>query len=348
MMSHIRELAGRLCLLGALLGLCGMSTAVAEDSQGLWMRPEMAKFKVMSKSGVRAHGESDVDDQDDDLRLTEYSFDLVVPVALSARDEIIFDLGFEGWNLDTGVRLANDDPGKYGTYNAPYGAHLPNDLFDLDMGITYRHIFDNGMIVGAFGEIGSQSDELFHSGDEMTYRGNVFFKVPHGMYNAFIFFVDYNNARSSELYSKYPLPGAGYLMGISKGSYVVLGFPYTMLHFERWDRFELDATFLFPRDVDVKAKFKAHKWVSIYGGYEMGAKVWFRHDRKEDEDRLVYRDQRFFGGLRLTPHKYVYIDLGAGYAFNRFVYESEEYSHRDKRIEIDPSVYGQAELGLKF
>lgn len=376
--------------LGLLLTCCialfvGSTARAGEDDYATWLRPQLADFSVLGRGKATLHSREKTDQRDDNgkyekISMYEFGFDLVAPVAIrgpkpnekvcadekcdtftnvpicnevngcnSVMDEVIIAPSYYGMHLDTDARLQNDDGDKYGIGNA-YGATLPDELYDMDLTLAYRHVFKNNWILITYGSIGSASDKPFDSADEMTYGGGAILKIPHGRYNSFLLYVDYDNARSNRLLSEFPVGGAGYLMAVAERSYVIIGFPMAKIHFNKWKRWKVDVNAIMPysRSIEAKTSFELVSWAEIYAKYDWGNKTFFRAERKNEDDRLIYWDQRLEAGFHLTPHENVNIGLGGGYAFHRFFYEGQRYSDRRRRIEMDASWYGEMSFDIRF
>ena len=71
------------------------------------------------------------------------------------------------------------------------GERFPGELWDVRVGASYRHKFENDWIGAANLTIGSLSDKPFASEDEMILRAIGFLRVPHRDRNAWLFSLIY-------------------------------------------------------------------------------------------------------------------------------------------------------------
>jgi hypothetical protein len=71
---------------------------------------------------------------------------------------------------------------------------FPEELWNIHLSTTYRHLFDNGWIGGGTVSVGSASDKPFDSIKEMTAGINAFLRVPQGEHNAWLFSLAYSTS----------------------------------------------------------------------------------------------------------------------------------------------------------
>lgn len=338
----MKRILGLACAV-VLFAVAVAPLASAQDYTGLWMRPKLNDFTVMSEAGVRVHTEENVKHQYTRLRMVEYAGGAVTPIDLGCNDELLFDVDFSGMNMTGGAHLRNPVTENY------TGPALPEGLYRLSFGGTYRHIFDKGFIAGISGRFGSASDVLFHSERELVWRTTAFGMMPIKRYLALMAWVDMDNSRMSYEFSRYPLPGAGVLFAFSEDSYVVAGFPAAQVHVEDFHGFDFDAAWRFIYSVDAKLGYRVTDKFKLWSAFEWKSDTFFRANRDDYKDRLVYMDQRVSLGATYEPNDILTLKVSAGYAFHRLFYEGYGYDDRDNtRIDLNNSVFGQAEIGVKF
>lgn len=117
------------------------------------------------------------------------------------------------------------------------GQPFPDQLWNINLGANYRHLFDNGWAGGVGVSVGSASDKPFHSIDEMTAGVNAFLRIPSGEHNAWMFFLAYSP--TSEI--AFPVPGVAYYWQPSDRFHMNIGLP-----FQLWYRPTDELTLAFP------------------------------------------------------------------------------------------------------
>lgn len=283
----------------------------------------------------RGYFAADVADQRDEVCMTRHDFGLRVPVWQNATDEVIFHTNFEALHLDTNAWI-------------PWtGDRLPSDLWNVRIGGTYRHRFDNDWQAGVTLNFGSRSDRLFASGAEMTLDATGMLRIPHGETNAWVLLLNYSNHRS--FWRNVPLPGFGYEFAPSPQLRGLVGAPFNMVQWMPLEKLTVEASYLIPRTIHAKVGYRIVEPVEIYAGFDWDNDRWFRSARADDEDQLFYYEKRVTGGVRWDFIENAWLDFSAGYAFDRFFFEGEDYDDRhDHRIDIDGGPLLMLQLGMRI
>src|SRR5262249_6539956 len=104
---------------------------------------------------------------------------------------------------------------------------FPDDLWNVHVGTSYRHLFSNGWVGGGNVTVGSASDKPFHSFDEMVVGASSFLRVPQGEHNAWLFSLNYSTNR--EFLNGIPLPGAAYFYAPTDWFQATIGLPFASM-----------------------------------------------------------------------------------------------------------------------
>jgi hypothetical protein len=219
------------------------------------------------------------------------------------------------------------------------GRPFPDELWNINFGANYRHLFDNGWVGGVGVSVGSASDKPFHGIDEMTLGVHTFLRIPSGEHNAWLFSLAYSP--TSELHI--PIPGVAYIWQPSEQFRMNIGLPF-QLWYRPIDDLTLDFSYMLLRTVHAKATYRLLPDVFVHGGFDWSNESFFLADREDRNDRFFSYDKRLSGGVlfRLTPK--ASLDLSGGYVFDRFYFEGQNYSDRNRdRIDVGngPFVSGQ-------
>jgi hypothetical protein len=201
------------------------------------------------------------------------------------------------------------------------GQPFPQDLWNIRLATSYRHLFENGWIAGATVSVGSASDRPFNSINEMTAGINAFLRVPSGDHNAWLFSLSYSS--NSEL--PIPIPGVAYVWQVADNLVLNLGLPFMVLY-RPTDDLTLECSYMLISTVHARATYRLAKPVRIYAGYDWGNESYLPANRLNDNDRLFYYSQRLTGGVKAYLSKNVSLDLSGGYVFDRYYFEGHSIS----------------------
>jgi hypothetical protein len=225
---------------------------------------------------------------------------------------------------------------------------FPSHLWDLGFGTAYRKRFDNGWIGGATLDVGSASDKPFFSMDETTVSANLFTRIPHVGENAWLLLLNYNNNR--EFLPHVPIPGVGYLFQKNRRYRIAAGVPFVFGKVRPWSG-DLSITFSYApiRSVHAAVNYDLLRDLTVYGGFDWENDEFFRAQRRDKDWRLYYYEKRLAAGVRYQFDRRCFVDLSAGYAFDRMYFEGEKYSDNDfNRLDLDDGPFARIRIGLRY
>jgi hypothetical protein len=328
-MSHVN------CLLALALGAITVLTLpAAVFAQAEWLSPTLGQAMFRGEFRETYYPDERVKGQGTELGLIESRLSLTGPLWQSASDELSFSGRVRFQDLDTDAVLPAT------------GVPLPEELWEIRFGPTYRHKFDNGWIAGVNFAVGSASDEPFASLDEITVRGTGFLRVPHGERNAWLFTVNYTNY--SDFLGGVPIPGIDYVYSPSDRFTLVLGFPSNSMEWRPTEKLTVQLTYLPVRAVRARLTYQLARPLRVYAGFDWDSDWYLRAGRHEKDHRLFYYEKRLTGGLRFDL-RHVGFELSGGYAFDRFYFEGDSYSDRDEnRIDVDGGPFVVGRVMVRF
>jgi hypothetical protein len=220
------------------------------------------------------------------------------------------------------------------------GMPFPPDLWNIGLGASYRHLFDNGWIAGGGMSIGSASDKPFHSIDEMTMGVNAFLRIPQGEHNAWLFSLAYSP--TSEL--NFPIPGVAFLWQPVDYLRINVGLPFAVWYRPTED-LTLEASYMLIRSVHAKATYRVFGCWRVYGGYDFSNEGYFLADRPDIRDRFFAYDQHLSAGVQYLLGRQAVLDLCTGYVFDRFFFEGRQFSSNNlNRVNVGDGTF----LSLRF
>jgi hypothetical protein len=321
-------------LLGTLVVMLLAATALGRERFEQLLSPQIGEQQIITEFKSFTYFNVDVADQDDKLHMTRYDFNFSIPVWQHDQGELSLIGRVEAYDLDTDAEIPH-------TFD-----ELPNTLWDVRAGATYRHRLNNGWTAGGTLEFGSASDRPFGSIDEMLLTVNAFLRIPHGERNAFYVLVNFDTNR--QFLAGVPIPGVAYQWRPSDQFMAFVGVPFSLIRWEPIDRLELEATYFIPRIVKAKVGYRIVDNVKLYAGFDWTNERFMRADRDDNDFRLWYYEKRVAGGVRWDIIDNLWLDFSAGWAFDRFFFEAEEYDDRnDRRLDVDDSPMLMLQLGFR-
>jgi hypothetical protein len=302
---------------------------------GLLFSPVVGQVPVAVSYRAADFFSAPVKNQDTTLGYLEQDFSLLTPIWQCPTDE------FTGH-----VRVADQ---AYFTHAIlpDTQQRFPSELWNVQMGGNYRHLYDNGWIAGGGVSVGSASDKPFHGLDEMTVSANASLRVPSGEHNAWIFSL--NMSSNSQVLPYVPIPGIAYFYAPGPSFQALIGFPFASATWRPTDDLTFQATYALLTTFHGRVYYRLARPLSLYAGIDFENQNWYRVGRADVNDRFFYYDDRLTGGLQLFLSRRAVFDLSAGYAFDRFYFEgTNSTSQNFNRIDVGDGAFVAASFRLRF
>ncbi len=224
------------------------------------------------------------------------------------------------------------------------GQAFPEELWNLNFGTTYRHLFDNGWVAGGTVSVGSASDQPFHSINEMTAGINTFLRIPQGEHNAWLLTLSYSS--NSEL--PFPIPGVAFLWQPCEQLRMNIGLPFQILYRPTED-WTFDVSYMLLTSVRARATYRIAPMLRVYAGYDFDNESYLPVDRPAEEDRLFYYDQRVTAGVQWILSRCATLDLSSGYIFDRFYFEGRSLRDQSQnRIDIGSGTFLSTDVRVRW
>ena len=327
------SLAGLVLSMASLLLFPVLSLAQSEMLR--LFSPDIGRSKFSMNYQATPYATEDVVGQPADFRLTQHNADLSIPLWKDSKNAWAMFGTFRGQEITTGAVLPDDNQS------------FPSGLWDLRFGPRFRHRWDNGWIGGGFFTLGSASDQLFASKNEMELQATVFTRIPHGERNAWIGLLSYSNNR--EFLNNIPLPGVGYWYEPSDRYRMLIGIPFAFFEVKPLKTMSLEFSYFPITSIRVKATYRIWPSLRVYGGFDWRNESYFRADRPVKSERLFYYEKRLSVGFQWDVFRYVFLDLAGGFAFDRIYFEAEKYQDsRVNEMEIENGPFISTRVGLRF
>jgi hypothetical protein len=226
------------------------------------------------------------------------------------------------------------------------GRPFPDMLWDIEAGMAYSHLWDNGWTTGVVVSAGSASDEPFAQSNVLVASLALYAAIPAGEQEAWILGVSYSPTSDFP----YPLPIVSYYWRPSDDVELNIGFPF----FAKW-RFAPDLTaevlWVPIRTVSARVTWQAADLPGFraYGAFDWANESWFLADRTNDSDRFYAFEKRLTAGMQFDLVYRLRLDLSVGYVFDRFYFQGKQYTDRNQdRVNVGGGIFGAIQLRLQF
>ena len=298
--------------------------------------PRLGNAKTSVSWATRYTAEQSVEDQPTDISIIQNNLNIFVPVRQDERSELALFGHVDVMDLATRAHLPDAD------------VPLPDHLWDVAAGASYRWRLDNDWIAGLTGSLGSPSDKPFDSLDEYNLVATGTLLIPARRENdAWLLLLNY--ASNREFLPHVPLPGLAYVHRPNSNLQVTLGLPLAAVRYQATDRLTLDAAYFMVRTAHTRATYALLDNLKCYGAFDWQNDRYFRAGRSENDERLFYYEKRATLGLEWALTSQLAIDLSGGYAFDRFFFEGEDYGDRHKnRINFSDGFFAAVRTLLRF
>ena len=228
------------------------------------------------------------------------------------------------------------------------GASLSEDFWDVEVGATYRHRYDEGRELSGNFSVGSVGDVPFNTINETIFQFNGTYRWPSEGSHSWFVLVNWTNNRTFLNYV--PIPGVGYAYRSEDKTFsYVFGFPVNMIYYEFAKGFYGRAGFTGISQANAELSKTLAGPVRLYGAFDWGQRVWLPAGRMDLSDRLFLDQIKTSVGLRSPLSAYLLADMSVGYEFARNLFLAHSYytSTRDGSLAIDPGWVAQLIISVR-
>jgi len=224
---------------------------------------------------------------------------------------------------------------------------FPEHLWNVIGGATYRHLFDEGSMIGGSLSIGSASDQPFHSSRELVGSLTAFYRLALEGRDSWLFFLSYNNNR--DYANSVPIPGIEYLYNPSREFHAMVGFPMESLDWKPTEDLAFRLSYSIIHNIHALIAYRLAEPVQLYTGFDWNTQSYLLVNRPDSKDRFYYDEKRVKSGVKLTLIHGLVLDLSGGYAFDRSYRESPRHL-RDAfdRVDIASGLYALASIDFSL
>jgi hypothetical protein len=205
----------------------------------------------------------------------------------------------------------------------PNGLKTPADLGRIEAGLRYTAKIDEKTAWGGGLGFGSASDRPFSSSDVDTYSVNAFYSMTTTEHSTWVFTLFYSN--NNPIMNNIPIPGFMYIYRAEK-VVVMAGLPFAMVLWRPVEPWAFTASIFGPL-ISVEADYGHRSQLQGFVGYRSTEQSYLRANRPDESDRVQEVDKRAYAGLRFPLAQGFGMELQGGYAFDRFIGESDFSFH---------------------
>ncbi len=157
--------------------------------------------------------------------------------------------------------------------------------------------------------------------------------------------VDYNGNRM--YYPEFPLPGFAYSHQVDEHLQLVLGVPYSHVHWEPIEHLKFDGGYTLLSDLDATIGYEFLPKLTAYGKYEIVRDAFHVAGLPLDR-RLLFQTRRVEMGLHWDPCTNCTLTIAGGYAFANRFRTGFDFVDTDKLIRFGDQPYVRGGFELRF
>lgn len=215
------------------------------------------------------------------------------------------------------------------------------DFYNVQGSLGYKRVLNDDRFWSASLSYGSASDRPFQNGQDGTVSFNYLQK-----FNARWFGVlNYSNNRT--FLNNIPLPGFFYVKEMSQSRALVLGFPLIYWMTPINDNFTIRYFGILPWSHKLRVLYMKWRFIRPYVGYDQSPDSYFRSDRNDKNDRIFWYEKRLLAGVEGNLNRGLRYDVGAGYAFDRQLFEARNFADTKNFLYNFDNAYFVS-LGIRY
>jgi hypothetical protein len=224
----------------------------------------------------------------------------------------------------------------------------PQDLWSVEAGGGYNHLFTSGRQFGLNFNVGSDSDHPFYSIHETVFRATANYRVPSGDKNAWLFFLNYSNNR--HFFNGVPLPGLGYyFQAYGDRLQGLVGFPFAALRYKPTPDWTAQGSIFGPRNLNAEIARRIVGPLKGYTAFQWNSQEWLIADRQDYSNRLIFDKKRVALGLRSPLPGGLLFDVSGGRQFDQRWFVNNSSSYKDVPVAgLSPAWFLQTKLSCRF
>jgi hypothetical protein len=221
---------------------------------------------------------------------------------------------------------------------------FPDQLWNISLGVTGAHQFDNGWIAGLGLSGGSASNRPFENGKELNANVNAFLRIPVRETDAWNFTLAYSPLGQIA----FPVPGVSYFWHPSECFSANIGLPFSM-HWRPMDDLSLDLSYMLLTTVHARATYRLSDSIRLYGGFNWINQGYHLSADGESTNRFFYYEKNLTAGIHWTFTRQLSFDLASGYAFDRYYSEGHALGgDSGQRVDIESGPFLSGQVAVRW
>lgn len=220
----------------------------------------------------------------------------------------------------------------------------PESLSRVEWGGQYSKKLNDSESIGLKGSLGSASDQVFASINEVTFslNGTYAFPSQNGNYWILTAFMSNNNP----LLNYVPIPGFIYLKKTSTFT-GMFGLPFLSFQWtptKEW----IFSTSYFITNLTSEAAYSLSDSLQLFTGFAISQQTFLRADRSNIRDRLFFNEKKIYVGLKVPFGKMFSGDFQIGQSFDRKLEEGKRFNDIDMSADFGRSWYQSLNVTMMY
>jgi hypothetical protein len=318
------------------IGMLALAAAVhevhAEDGQGAfmaWISPTIQPMVANARFGVDEEVPASVKGEDAEYSRLTLRGSVQAQLYHDQHQELQLTASVVDAKIDSSATFPQTE------------LTLPERLYDIRLGASYRTVRHDGSIYGAQVSVGNSSPVDLNS-DNLTFSATLFTRQPSTKNNAWLFFIAYSDDRAVLNYI--PFPGFLYLWNPNPHWHIMAGLPILSAAWTPTTQFKADALLsgfgsahAGITDSPLKRVRPWHLRLSA----DWGGDVFRRSDFSDHTDHIIFRSIRYTAGSSLNFGPNRSLDVYGGYATDRQIIEGRDLFNNGNHIDLHSgAVFG--------
>lgn len=284
---------------------------------------------------VQWHPRQDLDQQDTTLDLVEHSFSFSTPIFQKPGDAL--GVSFKLRLLDIQTEAVWPDT----------GGEVPERLWIGGVSANYQHHLSNGWMTGINFGWSLSGDKAILADGQDRFGGTYFLTIPSNKKNMWFFYLNYDTGR--EFLNRVPLPGVAYLHQTSEKVKLLIGLPFFGLEWKISDDIRMQLIYFPLRNINLNLRYTFNKRMAVDLSAAWKSDRYFRADRLEDEDRIIFYDKTISLSWNVTVVEGLTLQVNGGYAFDRFFFEGRNWEDRHfNRLDLQNGFFFGAGFSFRL
>jgi hypothetical protein len=229
-------------------------------------------------------------------------------ISESADETWQFNFKAESFEFPQAVPLGNN------------GYNTPTNLLGFDVGTIYNKKLDENRDWGLITSLGSDSDLLFNSLNEVDVSATLTYHKKEDMLHSWFFFLNESSSRSFAPWI--PIPGVGYLAIYPQAHVQVFyGLPF-FFSCQPGANWNFTTSYFLLTTINSELSYRLKKG-KLYGSFQWTPQTWSRAYRSDVNAHIIFDQKKVLAGWQIDLEGSLFLNIAVGFAFDQRVTEAE-------------------------